>query len=219
MFLGHYAVGLAAKKVAPKVSLGNLFLAAVGLDLLWSIFLFLGWENVKLTPGITKVIPIEFSAYALSHSLVMAAAWAVLFGIVALIITRDEMNSMVLAGLVISNWFLNVLVHRPELYLLPGAEPMGMKWGLGLWNSLPLTIAVEVVLFAAGIWVYFNATKAKDAVGELGFWVFGGLMVVAFIGVILMPLPKNADWISMGSLVPFLFVAGAYWLDDHRKAV
>ena len=57
MFLSHYAAGLAAKKWAPKISLGILFLAAVGLDLLWSFFLIFGWESVRIIPGITKVIP------------------------------------------------------------------------------------------------------------------------------------------------------------------
>ena len=51
MFLSHYAAGLAAKKWAPKMSLGVLFLAAVWLDLLWSLFLLLGWGKRQNQSG------------------------------------------------------------------------------------------------------------------------------------------------------------------------
>ena len=36
MFIGHFGVGFAAKRVAPRVSLGTAFLAAQFLDLLFN---------------------------------------------------------------------------------------------------------------------------------------------------------------------------------------
>jgi hypothetical protein len=47
MFIGHYAVGFAAKRAAPKTSLGWLFGSTVLLDLVWPVFLLLGWEEVR----------------------------------------------------------------------------------------------------------------------------------------------------------------------------
>jgi len=47
MFIGHFAVGFAAKRAAPKVSLGVLIGAACVLDLLWPVFLLLGWERAR----------------------------------------------------------------------------------------------------------------------------------------------------------------------------
>ena len=44
MFIGHYAVALAAKRVAPRTSLGTLFAGVSFADLLWPVFLLLGWE-------------------------------------------------------------------------------------------------------------------------------------------------------------------------------
>ncbi len=41
MFIGHFGVALAAKKVAPRASLGILILAAQFLDFLWPLFLLL----------------------------------------------------------------------------------------------------------------------------------------------------------------------------------
>jgi hypothetical protein len=219
MFLSHYAAGFAAKKWAPKVSLGILFLAAVWLDLLWSLFLLLGWENVRITPGMTKVLPIDFFDYSLSHSLVMALAWAALFGIVSLIITRNEKVSFVVTGLVVSNWFLNLIFHHADVYLLPSADPGSVRWGLGLWNSVAGTIVVEGILFAAGLWVYLKSTRAVGATGQWGFWALGVILTAVFISLFLLPVPKSQMWVAVAGQVQLLFVAWGFWLDDHRKSI
>jgi len=55
MFIGHFGVGFGAKRVAPKVSLGALFVAAQFLDLLWPTLLLPGVERVRMTPLIFDV--------------------------------------------------------------------------------------------------------------------------------------------------------------------
>ncbi len=217
MFLSHYAAGLAAKKLVPKVSLGILFLAAVGLDLLWSFFLIFGWESVRFIPGITQVMPLEFTNYTLSHSLVMASAWAALFGLLSLILTKNEKVSLVLTGLVFSNWLLNVLFHHADMPLLPAADPGSVRWGLGLWNSMVGSILVEVILFAAGLWVYLKSTQEEDAAGQLGFWALFGSLTVVFIILFRLPLITNVSWVALAGQIQLLFVAWGFWLDDHRK--
>src|ERR1700677_2537457 len=211
MFLSHYAAGLAAKKWAPKVSLGILFLAAVWLDLLWSLFLLLGWESVRITPGITQVLPIDFTDYSLSHSLVMALAWAALSGFVSLIITKNEKASLVIAGLVASNWLLNAIFHHSDMYLLPSYDYASVKWGLGLWNSVAGTIVVEGILFAAGLWVYLKATQADDMAGQLGFWALCGILTVVFVSIFLLPAPKSESLVAIAGQVQLLFVAWGFW--------
>jgi len=54
MFIGHIAVGLAAKRLAPKTSLGLLVAAPVALDLLWPVLLLTGVERVRIDPGNTR---------------------------------------------------------------------------------------------------------------------------------------------------------------------
>jgi len=216
MFLGHYAAAFAAKKWAPKVSLGTLFLASVWLDILWSIFLLLGWETVMISPGITRVVPIEFTEYALSHSLVMALAWAVLLGLVSLIITKNEKASLVIAGLVASHWLLNLIVHRPDMHLTPSGNPMDIKWGLNLWSSIPATIILEAVLFAAGLWLYLKSTKA--AAGQWRFWALCAALIAVFVGIFFMPVPKNPGLVAIEGQIQLLFVAWGYWADDSRKS-
>ena len=60
MFIGHFGVALAAKKAAPRTSLGTLVMAAQFVDLLWPLFLLLGMERVIIAPGTTAVTPLDF---------------------------------------------------------------------------------------------------------------------------------------------------------------
>ena len=78
MFIGHFGVGFGAKSIAPKASLGTLFLAAQLLDLLWPTLLLLGIERVQIVPGATAVTPLLFEHYPVSHSLLAVAGWAAL---------------------------------------------------------------------------------------------------------------------------------------------
>lgn len=75
MFVGHFALGFAAKRVAPQVSLGTLFLAAQLADLVWPPLVLLGVETVAIEPNATAVTALDFSYYPFSHSPV-AVAWS-----------------------------------------------------------------------------------------------------------------------------------------------
>ena len=163
MFLGHFALGFAAKTAAPRVSLGTLFLGAQLIDLLWPTFLLLGWERVRIEPGATAVTPLVFEHYPYTHSLLAVLLWALLLGGLHWAWRRDRRGATVLGLLVLSHWLLDAVVHRPDLPLLPWGEAMA---GLRLWFSRPLTLALEVPLFALGVWLYVRATRAQDATGR-----------------------------------------------------
>src|SRR5690242_16928947 len=100
MFLGHYGLGFAAKKWAPKVSLGSLLVGTLFLDLLWPTFLMLDIEHVRVQPGILRMVSFDFYDYPLSHSLFMTLAWSLLVGLVYYVFTRDGRGSLVMGGLV-----------------------------------------------------------------------------------------------------------------------
>jgi hypothetical protein len=51
MFIGHFAVAFATKKVAPKASLGTLVLAAAFLDVVWPVLVLLGIERFRIVLG------------------------------------------------------------------------------------------------------------------------------------------------------------------------
>ena len=167
MFIGHFGVGFAAKPLAPRLSLGTLFLAAQFVDLLWPTLLLLGIERVEIVPGITRVTPLDFVHYPYSHSLVWVLGWGALFAAVCLLLRRSPRAAIVLGLAVISHWLLDLVVHRPDLPLYPG-DPHPL--GLGLWSSVAATLAVELPIFAGGVWLYLSSTEARDAIGRWALW-------------------------------------------------
>src|SRR3954470_19507837 len=113
MFIGHLALGFAAKRAAPRVSLAVLFSAAQLADILWPVLIALGVEQVRIVPGFTAFTPLDFVSYPYSHSLVFLIAWGVALGVVYRAITGNGRAVPVLAALVVSHWLLDFLTHSP----------------------------------------------------------------------------------------------------------
>jgi hypothetical protein len=78
MFIGHFAVGFAAKKPAAGISLGWLFLAVQFLDLIWPTLLLLNVEQVAINHDQNQPVPFTFINYPVSHSLLMVLLWSFL---------------------------------------------------------------------------------------------------------------------------------------------
>lgn len=216
MFIGHFGAGFGAKALAPRVSLGWLFAAAQFIDLLWPALLLAGVERVRIAPGATAVTPLVFEHYPVSHSLAAVLGWAVLVGGTYFALRKDRRGAIVLAGLVVSHWVLDAIVHAPDLPLAPGVATVV---GLGAWNSPALSFAIEVPLFAAGAWVYARRTAPADAVGG---WAFAGLLaflLAIHAGNLLGPPPPSVEAIAWVGQAQWLLVLWAYWVDGHRRAV
>jgi hypothetical protein len=213
MFLGHFGVGFAAKRAAPAVSLGLLFLAAQFVDLLWPTLLLLDVERVAIAPGDTALTPLAFTDYPISHSLLAVVGWGALFALAYKLAGGASRAALVLAALVASHWLLDALVHRPDLPLAPWGEA---RVGLGLWNVPLLALAVELPLFAAGAWLYARTTEARDATGR---WAFRGL--VAFLcaiqaGNLAGEPPPSVAAVAWVGQAQWLLVLWAFWVDRHR---
>jgi hypothetical protein len=214
MFIGHYAVALAAKRAAPGVSLGTLFLAAQFVDLLWPFFLVLGIEHVRIEPGNTAYTPLDFYDYPLSHSLEGALLWGAGFSIVYFLVRRNRRNALIAGLCVVSHWILDFVTHRPDLPLgFSGSE----RLGAGLWNSVPATVAVETSLFLAGLALYISGTKAKDRTGIMGFWSLIAFLLLISAGNVLGPPPPDVRSLALVANAAWLVVAWAYWVDRHRQ--
>lgn len=212
MFIGHFALGFAAKRAAPRVNLGTLFAAAQLPDLIWPVLVAAGVEQVAIAPGNTAFTPLEFVSYPWSHSLVLATIWGVVFAAVHRLRTGNRSATLLLAALAASHWLLDFLTHRPDLPLVPG----GQRYGLGLWNSVPLTIAIESVLFASGVWLYAQATRPLDASGRWAFVSLVAVMILAYVGNVL-AAPPSVDAIWSSTLFGFLLLLGwAAWTDRQR---
>jgi len=213
MFIGHFGLALATKRLAPRPSLGTLVLAAQLVDGVWPVFLLLGWESVDIVPGITAVTPLLFKWYPYTHSLLAGVLWAALLGGAYFALRRDVNGAWWIAALVVSHWLLDFVSHRPDMPLWPG----GPLVGLGLWYSLPATLAVEFLLLGAGVWIYARATRRRDLWGALLLWGFVLTLGVLYLAAVFGPPPPSVRMLAMSGLAGWLFVVWAYWIDRHRE--
>ncbi len=213
MFIGHLALGFAAKRAAPNVSLGTLTLAVQLVDVVWPIFLLLGVEHVRIDPGNTAVTPLDFYDYPWTHSLLAGVVWGLLFAAIWYAKKREPKTALLLAGLVVSHWVLDWISHGPDMPLVPGGGP---KLGLGLWNSIAATALVEGVMFAAGVAIYLKATRALDKIGQYALWGLIAFLGVAYVLNLTSPPPPSAEAIAWAGQVGWLLLLWAWWADRHR---
>ncbi len=216
MFLGHFGVGFGAKAAAPKTSLGTLFLAAQFIDLLWPTLLLVGLERVAISPGLTRVTPLEFTHYPISHSLLAVLLWGVGFGLLYCLLRRYPRGAWVCGLAVVSHWLLDLVVHRPDLPLAPG---LSVYVGLGLWNSLPATLIVELGIFAVGIGLYCRSTRASDRIGSIGLWSLVGFLLLVYLGSVFGEAPPDTTAVAWVGQAQWLLIVWGYWIDRHRKPV
>ena len=216
MFLGHYGVAFAGKRVTPRTSLGALTFAAQFLDELWPILLLLGVEQVRIVPGLMAANPLDFVYYPYSHSLLMAVVWGILVGGAYFLLRRYGRRALIMGALVVSHWFLDLPMHRADLPLWPGASSPKVGWGL--WNSIPATYVIEFAIYAIGIAIYLRATRARDRVGSWGLWVYILVLAILYVMSNGSP-PPNERVLAWTALGIWLFVPWAWWIDKHREYV
>lgn len=215
MFAGHAAVALAARSRLPGLSLGLFFAAAFWIDLVWPIFILVGLESVRIDPGNTRFTPLAFDHYPWTHSLLLASVWALAFGLLAARgRSAPRRVAAVVFVVVLSHWFLDFVTHRPDLPLAPGNSP---AFGLGLWNSIPATLAVEGSLFALGVAAYLRTTRARDRAGAIGLWALLAFVAVIWASGPFAPPPPGPRAVVFAGLGLWLLVPWAAWVDSHRE--
>jgi hypothetical protein len=213
MFLGHYGLALAAKRAAPRTSLGTLTFAAQFADELWPILLLMGLEQVRIVPGLMAANSLDFVSYPITHSLLAVIGWAILIGLIYFVVRRYRRGAWVVALAVASHWLLDVPMHRPDLPLWPGSRIMV---GAGLWNSVWLTVLLEVGTLAVGLVIYLRYTRASDRIGRWGLWAMVLLLVAIWLGGVFGPPPPGEHALAVTTLGIWLFVPWSYWVDRHR---
>ena len=218
MFIGHFGVGLAAKKVAPEINLGVLFLFCQLLDLIWPVLVLMNIEKVSVDHAATVVTPLNFSHYPFSHSLTASLSYSLIAGLITWRIFRSVRVGFVTFSVVFSHWILDFMTHRPDLPLFFGDE----KVGLGLWNSLWGTFFVEVAIFILGIVIYRKSSPLQNRKRKIIFWSMISFLSIIYLGNIFGPKPPidtPAAAIAGPALAMWLIVFWGYCADRKVEKI
>lgn len=219
MFIGHYGIGLALKKVEPRLSLGILIFGATMFDILFGLFLLAGVEHAKIVPGATVVSPFEFYDYPISHSTLGAVVWATVGFLAYWLWPKGDRilrkrPAFILSAAIFSHFILDVISHTPDITIFGNNSP---KLGLSLWNSFAGTMIVELGLLFIGIALYRSATCSISSRGKYGLTLLVLILMVLYIGNIFGTPPPDlisvAVTMTAGQLA---LVALAFWVDRNR---
>jgi len=216
MFVGHFGLAFGAKRLAPSVSLAILFVACELADLVWPLLVLAGVERLAVQPGITAMTPLNFLSYPYSHSLLTLCLWGAALAAVYAASTRAGLVAAIaIALLVVSHWVLDVVTHRPDMPLTPWSDT---RLGLGLWNSIPGTVAVELTIFAAGVIAYARLVPAATRGRRVGLWSLVAFMLVIYVANIVGPPPPSAAAVAWTANALWLLVVWAWFVDRRRTA-
>ncbi len=229
MFIGHYGVALAAKKVDKDISLGASFLLTELLDILMALFVFFGMEGITFEPGAAGPSTLDMD-FPYSHSLAGSIIWSVLiFLLYRFFLARSNPRAGKIAltmGLVVlSHWVLDIVVHISDMSFIFGLD--SASHGFGLWNYPVIAATLEAILLLSGGFTYLRATKGTTFSGKYGMIIFLMVMTVLnYISLILphdllnniLSIPASPSFFMGYLLFYFLLFAGiAFGLDKKRN--
>ena len=212
MFVGHYSVSFLAKRADDSIPLWLLFLAVQWLDVMWAPFILLGIEQARIVPGFTASNPLDLYYMPYTHSLVAAFLWSAGAFAAYRLLWRGTLSSSLLVGLaVFSHWFLDLIVHIPDLPLYDSSA----KVGLGLWNHPALAFGLEAALLFGAMLAYLKR-RPERRVGILSFGVVMlGIQSYSFFG----PLPTLSSGAAITALVAYVLFAFVIWWIADREPV
>ncbi|MGO8999156.1 MAG: hypothetical protein ACLQVI_38005 [Polyangiaceae bacterium] len=221
MFIGHYGVALAAKRVAPRTPLGALFVAVQLLDVVFALLVLAGIEKLRIVPGFTRVTPYDLYFMPYSHSLAGAVLWSALgalgFGLIATGVREKKARvtaALVFGVAVLSHFLLDLPVHVADLPL--GFDASSPKVGLGLWDQVDVTLALELGLLVAGGALYAGATLPRPG-KETATRVVAVILVALTVATPFLPIPPDTMTFAFEALGGYLVLAAlAEWMDRSR---
>lgn len=209
MFVGHYGVSFATKKVDGSIPLWILFLAVQWLDVIWSPLVLLGIEKVRIVPGFTATNPLDLYYMPYTHSLIAAFLWSVAMAGVYRVLRRAPAKASLLVGLaVFSHWVFDFVVHVPDLPLYDNAA----KVGLGLWNQPLLAFSLEALLLLGSVAFYFQVQPSR----RRSIVTFALIMLVMQAYIFFGPPPASSTSIAATALGAYVLFAFVIWLLADR---
>ncbi len=202
------------RKFDKKTNLAWFFVSVLFMDLLLWIFTLLGIEQVIVPPNFENLHYLKFF-FPYSHSFIAAVAWSLLVYVAAEIITKRQVTAVLLGLGVLSHYFLDVIVHTPELTIFGDNSAM---LGLGLWNHIYIALMVEIAIYLTGLFIYLHETRGTGFSGKYGMYIFSAVLIAAaFVTQVLSPRPQNGNEVAGSALLSIILVILiSFWLDRKR---
>ncbi len=240
MFIGHYAPAFIAATLPKAPRLGTLFIAAQLVDIAFFIFVIIGVEEMRITPGFTAMNALDLYSMPYTHSLLGSLVfgggttilvWFILRqhteggshaaktsidggGTTVVIWPRALTAGLITGVVVVSHWFVDLAVHAPDL-TIAGSPP---KLGLGLWNYPLIEMPLELGITGSALGYYVSRTKSvAGASMKPVYWLSGAMLVIQMYNW-LAPEPETLDiMLPLSALLAFaLFIWLAYRVDRTR---
>ena len=212
MFVGHYSAAFAAVALPKAPKLGTLFVAAQLVDVAFFSFLPLGIEHMRIVPGTAVMNPMDLYDMPWTHSLLGAFFWALGFAVALRLIIGNWTVGMIGGAVVVSHWFIDLIVHVPDL-TIAGQPP---RLGLGLWNYPMIAMPLEIGLLLGSAWVYARATQPTSTRVALPVLLVVLLALQAFNWFGPPPGTVDAGVWAMGLLAYAIAAALAWWVASNR---
>ena len=217
MFVGHYGVAFAARGSEKRLPLWVYFLAVQWVDLVWTVLVYLGVERVHIEPGANPSGPLVFDFYPYTHSLAAGIGWAGLAYLAYRAYSRRQGSlrpAVFLALAVLSHWFLDLLVHQPDLPVYDE----NWKVGLGLWNHPMVELVVELVLLGAGLLYYFKQSPELTKWRRISTVLLCLLIVAIQLAGDFGPPPSSVRVMAVsGFALYLLFTVAAFLIEPRPK--
>lgn len=162
MIAGHFGLATGVKAGAPRLPLWALLFSTFLLDWIFIILFAAGIESItQIDPARPAYGGALIQAYY-THSLVGALFIAAVAGLIA---GRfwGQRGGMVIGAVVFSHWILDLVVHRPDMPILPGNLGNLLLLGFGLWNYPVVSAIVELALVLAGAYLYYRSATQLPA--------------------------------------------------------
>ena len=203
----------AAHPKAP--GLGTLFVAGQLVDFAFFALAIAGIENFRITPGITKMVPLDLYDMPYTHSLVGSGFWALGFALLIWLFTKNRTGALIGGVVVLSHWFLDLLVHGPDL-TIAGSPP---KLGFGLWNYPAIEMPLEIIITFGALAFYVMKTRAISQKSKYAIALLAALLALFQAINWFGPPPEAANMELKGTaLVSFTVAAlAAWWLGKTRR--
>ncbi len=205
MFVGHYSVSFAGRATEKRLPLWLLFLAVQWIDVMWSIFVLLGIEKVRIIPGFTASNDLDLYYMPYTHSLLGVLCWSALAYVVCQLVPqlRGKRAGLILAVAVFSHWVLDLIVHVPDMSLY---DSVG-KMGFGLWNHRAAAFALEMAVLLGGAALLYRTAAHKARL--IGFVIF--LACVQVFNTFFFPPPKSDHAMAITAFVFYIVLALIAW--------